>query len=99
LSASLDLIGNIGLNENKHLAGDADNALVGPATSGWRQFRRGSVGDVNANDGKITIGEFKDVRATTATDGFRSVLVRVGAEPAKEYELRIHAAPESVKYG
>ena len=89
---SLNYIGNVRFGENKGFAGNPDDALVRTATSGWRQPGGGSFRDVDSDHGKITILKLPNVRATGATNGFCSVLVRVGTESAKEYELRIHVA-------
>jgi hypothetical protein len=92
----LDLIGNVGFGENKRFAGDSDNALIRAATSRGRQLGSGSIGDINANHGKVAIGEFKDVRAT---DSLGAIFVRVRAEPAKKHGLCIHAAQQSANHG
>ena len=53
--------------------------LIRSATSGRRQLA-GSSGDVSADDGKIAVFEFKNIRAALATGRLLAVGVRVRAE-------------------
>ena len=61
-----------------------DNALVRPAASGRRQFRRGRIRYINPNHGKVAALKFPDVRATATTDRLRPVLMWVGADAFDE---------------
>jgi hypothetical protein len=92
----LNPVGNVPLGQHQSLALNANDPLIRTAASGRRQFLR-HVGHIYANEGKVTINEFKDVGATTATNGLRSILMRVGPKPAKKHGLCIHAARQSRK--
>ena len=93
----LKLAGNVRLGENEGLARNEDDSLVGATTRSGRQVFRGRFSDVNSDDGKITGGEFKNVRATATTDRLCTIGVRIGAEPAKKHGLRIHVTRQSGK--
>jgi hypothetical protein len=87
----LNAIGNVSLGKHKGFAGNSDDAFIGAATSCGRQLP-GRICHVEANEGKITIGEFKNVGATTTADRFRSVFMRIGAKSAEKHGCCVHVA-------
>jgi hypothetical protein len=84
------MIWNVPLGIHQKIARDENNPLIGPATGSLGQLGLGGIRDINANNGKIAASEFKNIRATAATDRLRPVGVRVGAKPAKKHGLHIH---------
>ena len=85
----LNAVGNIPLGKHQGFTRNPNDPFIGTTTGTWWQPSR-CVGNIGTNQGEITIGEFKDVRAPTTADGLCSVLVRIGAEPAKKHGLHIH---------
>ena len=59
----LDLIRNVGLGQDQGLPGNLDYALVRAATYGWRQLISSLIGDIRADDGKVTRAKFENVGA------------------------------------
>jgi hypothetical protein len=92
----LNAVWDIPLGKHKGFAGNPNDPLIRPATGRWRQHSR-SVSNIRSDYRKVTVGEFKNVRAASATDRFCSIGVRVRSEPAKKHGLRFHAAPQSRK--
>ena len=81
---ALEAVGNAALGVDQQIARQTDNAFIRSTTGrGW-QFLDGSIGNVNADDGEISVVEFPNVRATPATDSLGAVLVRVRADAFDE---------------
>ncbi len=59
---------NVGTRQNQGAPGNADNAFLWTAPASRRQTGGRLFGDVGTNDGEITGGEFKEIRAGTSID-------------------------------
>src|SRR6267142_6274325 len=60
---TLEAVGNVTLGIYQQIAWQPDNPFIRPTTGRWRQFERGGIGDVNADDSKITVIKLPNVRA------------------------------------
>ena len=76
----LETVGDVALGVHQKITRQTDNPFIRTATGCRRQFGGGSIRDVDADHGKITIFEFPDVRTTPAGNGLCSIGVRVGAD-------------------
>jgi DNA-binding phage protein len=81
---ALEAVGNVVFGIHQQIAWQTDNAFIRPTTCRGRQSRCGGIRDVNANDGKITVFKFPNVRATSAADGLSAVLMRIRANAFDE---------------
>jgi hypothetical protein len=79
------VVGNIPLGIHQKISRQPDNPFIRPATGSRRQFRNRHRRDVCANNGKITVVEFPNIRTPVATGALRSVGVRIGAESFLEH--------------
>ena len=82
---ALEAVRNVPLGVHQEIARQTDNPFIRPTAGRWRQFGNGSIRDVNADDGKITVFKLPDVRAAPAADSQRSVFVRVRTDAFKEH--------------
>ena len=76
----LEAVGDVALGVDQQVAREPDNPLIRATAGRWRQLWCCGSGDVYADDGKVAIVEFPNVRATPAGGGLRSVLMRVWAD-------------------
>ena len=88
---TLHLVGDVALGVHQKFARQADNPFIWPATGCWRQLGGSGVGDVYADDSEVATFKFPNIRATATADRLCTILVRIGAKPAKKHGLRIHA--------
>lgn len=65
---------------NERRTRDTDDAFIRSAADGRRETTAGLLGDVDADNGEITVFEFEDVGASGRAAGKFSVGVRVGSE-------------------
>ena len=86
-SAAL-LIRNVGFRQDERLARNPYDFLIRAKRDCRRQPAVGKFSDVNADDGKISVIERDNVRATNAGGSFRSVCVRVRAKAMEEFHGR-----------
>jgi len=83
---------DIRFRKYERLAGNFHDPFIRAAgCRGWKLRRR--VCDVRTDDGEVAGVEFPNIRAAVAARCFRSVRVRVGADPFQE--CNIHNAPIS----
>ena len=80
----LEAVGDVALGVDQQVAREPDNPLIRATAGRWRQLWCCGSGDVYADDGKVAIVEFPNVRATPAGGGLRSVRVRVRADAFNE---------------
>lgn len=90
---ALEVVGDVALGVDQKIAWQSDNAFVGSATSGARQFRHGNIRNVDADDGEIAAAEFPNIRATAATHGLRPVFMRIRADAFEEIDWHVLFVP------
>ena len=67
-AGNLQRVGDVALGIHQQFTRQADDPFVRPATGGRRQFRGGSVSDVDADDGKVAVIKFPNVGATATAN-------------------------------
>ena len=85
----LHCVRNVPLGIDEQIARDEHDALVRAAACCRRQLPGGFV-NIDADDGEIAGGEFPNVRAVLQGDGLCAVGVRIGADSAAEFNVRVH---------
>jgi hypothetical protein len=82
---ALEAVWDVALGVHQEIAWQTDNPFIRPTTGRWRQLGGGSIRDVDADHGKITIFKLPNVRATPAADSVCSVCVRVRTDAFQKH--------------
>jgi DNA-binding XRE family transcriptional regulator len=93
------VVGNVPFGVYQQIARQTDNPLVRPTSRSRRQVRERRRRDVYADDRKVTVRKFPNIRASITRGSFCTVGVRVFSDPAEEFNRHIHAQPQSSKGG
>ena len=83
---------DVWLGFHEEVARDENDPLIGSAAGRRGQFRLGSIRDVDADDGKITGSQFKNVGAVVESNSLATIGVRVLADAAEKFDGSVHAA-------
>ena len=87
------MVRDVRFRVHQEVAWNEDNAFIGAATGRGRQFRSRAGRNVYADDREVTGFKLKNVRAVLERNRLRAVSVRVRADSAPKYDLRIHSCP------
>ena len=97
LAAGLDLAGDVRPRQDESFPWDADDPFVTSAACAEGELPGCAFRDVHADDGKIAIFEFEDVRAAIERRGLRSVGVWIGSETTDEHGNSVDYSQLQVK--
>ena len=95
LKTHLDPVWNVQLGIHQEIARDTDDALVGATSGRGRQFRFDRLRYVNPYHGEVAVRQLPDVGAIAQRNRLPAVCVRVGADPAQKFEVRVHPSQQS----
>lgn len=72
--------GNIGPGTDENIAGNPHDLLIRSAARRGRQVGNGFMGDIDPDDGKVTVTEFVNVRAAIGPGAFAAVGMGIRSE-------------------
>lgn len=78
-------VGDILFGKNQRLAWNLNDTLIRTAIRAEGQFARREFGYINANDRKIAIFKFENIRATLERGGHCSVGMGIGTKSAYKH--------------
>jgi hypothetical protein len=84
----LDVVGNLRLGVHQEVSGNADDSFIRATTRSGGKRTDGACGHVDADHGKVAVGEFPDVGALFEGDSLGATGVRVGADAAEKAQVR-----------
>jgi hypothetical protein len=74
---ALEPVRNVSLGVHQEISWQSHDAFIRATTGCWWQLGNSGSRNVYADDGEVAALKFPNIRATTATCGLRSILVRV----------------------